>query len=103
MALKLENTNKSAGKHPIFFQPAVPTAYDEVYKPKGNRLYFARQEQRRRSALRLLRNVQAERKMFAQTPVIFRIKQKLSLVQNRTVRLAEFTYYLRFIIGEVRS
>ena len=103
MALKLENTNKSADKHLIFFTPAVPTVYDEVYKPKGNRLYFARQEQRRRSALRLLRNVQAEHKPFAQIPVIFRIKQKLSLVQNGTVRLAEFTYYPRFIIGEVRS
>ena len=100
--MRHENTNKSADKHPIFLTPAVPTAYDED-KPKGNRLYFARQERRRRSALRLLRNVQAERKTFAQIPVVFRIKQKLSLVQNGTVRLAEFTYYLRFIFGEVRS
>ena len=101
--MRHENTNKSADKHPIFLTPAVPTAYDEVYKPKGNHLYFARREQRRRSALRLLRKVQAERKTFAQIPVIFQIKQKLSLVQNGTVRLAEFTYYLRFIIGEVRN
>ena len=71
-----ENTNKSADKHPIFFTPAVPTVFMEFTNLKAIAIELARQRQRERSALRVLRNVQAERKTFAPNPVISQIKHK---------------------------